>query len=208
MSDSNNCDNFKDLEDSELTLSEIIIKHYDKVWVNVYYLLHHSENDANDVTQEVFSYLFEQWDKIDKKYIGAWLQNVAGKKAYEFLRKQQKDRKFVKQIGPTFIENGVDAKCDTYFEIKEERFEEIKAEVLDMLNESERELYSAFFEKKMTYQDIMKHYSLSYTAATSRISRIRKKIEKNVKNRSDSLYSAEISGIVAMYLIQIIFGNR
>ena len=178
------------VDDSRKLLEEIISDYYPKIWENNYYLLNGSTSDADDLTQSVFMVLAEKWDNLEKTNIGAWLYGVARRKLYEFYRSKKKESKNVISIELLKIDpQQYDEAIDSYLETSDDTINKIKNEILDMLSEDERKLYEEYFENGVPYEKIMQMYSISYSAATSRVNRLKEKINHYITIKSASLYS-------------------
>lgn len=205
MSDNNRSD------DSVKLLEETVKKYYPRIWENNFYLLHGSAIDADDVTQSVFTVLSEKWDKIDKKYVGAWLYGVSRRKLLEFFRKKKKDSENV--ISIEVLNKSKYKQLDKtdydYPGPDDEIINRIKNEVLDMLSEKERKLYWEFFENGASYEELMRIYSISYSTAATRISRLREKLRGLITVKS-SLFCLVGSAFPALtlYLIKELFKGR
>lgn len=197
--------------DSELSLQDILEKYYSPIWMNNFYLLFQSKSDADDVTQSVFLVLLEKWDSIDRTNVGAWLYGVARRKLYEFYRQKKIEgvTVFSAEILNAIIKQDDYFENDTYFKLSEEIILKIKSEILDSLSHDEIKLYNDYFVKGMSYEDIMKLYSLSYSAAASRVHRLKDKLNHLVGEKSSALLSLGITYTAfSLYLLMLMYNNR
>ncbi len=68
--------------------SALVTKHRDHVFRFALYTLHHRE-DAEDVTQDVLSRLWDHISKLDQTRVGAWLTRVTRNACYDLTRKRR-----------------------------------------------------------------------------------------------------------------------
>lgn len=159
--------------------TEIALLHYDDVYHLCLSRLKREE-DASDVTQEVFLFFQEKYDELEDEYIKAWLYAVADNKIKEQFRtiaKREKELIF----GTVF---GSQTSTDILYETLEdnkitpEEIEEKKQGILSSLNEKELELFEMVYTKHMEYEELAKAFDISEHAVRSRVYRLRLKIKK------------------------------
>lgn len=63
-------------------------KHQDRIFSYSLYYLHNRE-DAEDVTQEVFIKLWQNWDHVDHKKMVPWLMRVTYHQCIDYIRKKK-----------------------------------------------------------------------------------------------------------------------
>lgn len=138
------------------------------------------EEDASDVTQEVFLFFQEKYNELEDDYIKAWLYAVANNKIKEQFRaiaKREKELIF----GTVF---GSQTSTDILYEMEEdnkitpEEIEEKKLGILSSLNEKELELFEMVYTKHMEYEELAKALDTSEHAVRSRVYRLRLKIKE------------------------------
>ncbi len=138
------------------------------------------EDDASDVTQEVFLFFQEHCDELDDQFIRAWLYAVADKKIKEQFRaiaKREKELIF----GTVF---GSHESTDIVYEMEEENkitpevIEEKKESILSSLSEKELELFEKVYIKHMKYAELAKSMNISENAVTIRVCRLKLKIKE------------------------------
>lgn len=200
---------FYKVRDADLDIRGIIDKYYDAVKANALYVTR-SEDAASDVTQEVFKTLVEKWEKIDRNYAGVWLFGVTRRKLLEFFHKSARADGILPLEDAEIVDNKALSSDDVYFDLTDEQLDAAKERVLSVLTDDERALYEAYFVERKTYGDICALYSLSYSAATSRVKRIRRKLERSVKeNGPDALIVLlSVSGAAMAYFSNMIFNGR
>lgn len=159
--------------------AEIALLHYDDVYRLCLSRLKREE-DATDVTQEVFLFFQEKYDELEDVYIKAWLYAVANNKIKEQFRaiaKREKELIF----GTVF---GSQTSTDILYEMEEdnkitpEEIEEKKQGILSSLNEKELELFEMVYTKHMEYEELAKALDTSEHAVRSRVYRLRLKIKE------------------------------
>ncbi|MBQ7500360.1 MAG: sigma-70 family RNA polymerase sigma factor [Clostridia bacterium] len=191
--------------DSELDLEGVIKKYYDAVRSNALHATR-SENDAADITQNVFTLLVERWDGLERDRIGGWLFAVTRRKIHEHFRAASKDVAVI-SIDNSGDSSGIDLPMeDKYFALRELDMEAVKQRVLSVLSDAERSLYDAYFTEGRSYEDICSAYTLSYSAASSRIKRIRRKLEQSIKDNSEIL--PVLSALSVPVIMKIMFNGR
>ena len=193
--------------DAELDLAGVIEKYYDAVKSNALYVTR-SEHAASDVTQSVFTLLVERWDKLKHDRIGAWIFAAERRKLLEFFREKERGGSVLPLDEMEKPDAALSAE-DKYFELTDAELEAVRDRVLSVLSDGERELYEAYFVEGRTYEDICALYSLTYYAATSRVKRIRRKLERSVKeNGPDTLALLAASSAAAAFAARVIFCGR
>lgn len=138
------------------------------------------EEDAADVTQEVFLFFQENYSELEDNFIKAWLYSVANNKIKEQFRaiaKREKELIF----GTVF---GSQTSTDILYEMEEdnkvtpEELEEKKKSILSSLSEKELELFEMVYTKHMEYEELAKAFNISEHAVRSRVYRLKLKIKE------------------------------
>lgn len=138
------------------------------------------EENAADVTQEVFLFFQEKYDGLDDNYIKAWLYKVADNKIKEQFRAIAKREKEL-IYGAVF---GSQTSTDILYEMEEdnkvspEELEEKKKSILSSLSETELELFEMVYTKHMEYKELAKALDISEHAVRARVYRLRLKIKE------------------------------
>ena len=140
------------------------------------------EENAADVTQEIFLFFQEKYNELEDDYIKAWLYKVADNKIKEQFRaiaKREKELIF----GTVF---GSQTSTDILYEMEEdnkvtpEELEEKKKSILSTLSEKELELFEMVYTKHMEYEELAKTFNISEHAVRSRVYRLKLKIKERV----------------------------
>ena len=138
------------------------------------------EDNAADVTQEVFLIFQEKYEGLEDDYIKAWLYKVANNKIKEQFRaiaKQEKELIF----GAVF---GSCTSTDILYEMEEdnkitpEEIEEKKKSIISSLSDKELELFEMVYTKHMEYKELAKAFDISEHAVRARVYRLRLKIKE------------------------------
>lgn len=193
-------------DDLGLTLEETVKKYYDAVKANALYVTG-EESAAEDVTQNVFTLLVERWDVLERSRVGAWIFKTLRNKLLEYFREKTRDGEIIPLENADNLNDEALLTDDAYFKLTDEQIDEIRERVLSVLNERERELYESYFISGHSYEEICGVYRIRYTAASSRINRIRRKLEKSIKDNKDVLPMLSAAAAAAI-IKQIIFRGR
>ncbi len=138
------------------------------------------EENAADVTQEVFLFFQEKYNELGDDYIKAWLYKVANNKIKEQFRAIAKREKEL-IYGTVF---GSHTSTDILYEMEEdnnitpEEIEEKKKSILDSLTEKELELFEMVYTKHMEYKELAKAFDISEHSVRGRVYRLRLKIKE------------------------------
>lgn len=138
------------------------------------------EENAADVTQEVFLFFQEKYNELEDDYIKAWLYKVADNKIKEQFRAIAKREKEL-IYGTVF---GSQTSTDILYEMEEdnkvtpEELEQKKKSILSSLSEKELELFEMVYTKQMEYKELAKAFNVSEHAVRARVYRLRLKIKE------------------------------
>lgn len=138
------------------------------------------EENAADVTQEVFLLFQEKYEGLEDEYIKAWLYKVANNKIKEQFRAIAKREKEL-IYGTVFNSQ---TSTDILYEMEEdnkvtpEELEEKKKSILSSLSEKELELFEMVYTKHMEYKELAKAFDTSEHAVRARVYRLRLKIKE------------------------------
>lgn len=153
---------------------------------DVYYLclvrLRNEEN-ASDVTQEVFLCFQEHCDILEDTYIKSWLYSVANKKIKEQFRKIAKKEKEIllgnkADVFTSSAEMIYEMEIDNL--ITDEEIEKKKDSIIESLNKKELELFEMLYIKRLEYDEIARSLEISSNAAKARAFRLNNKLKRRV----------------------------
>ena len=138
------------------------------------------EENAADVTQEVFLFFQEKYNELEDDYIKAWLYKVANNKIKEQFRAIAKREKEL-IYGAVF---GSQTSTDILYEMEEdnkvtqEELEENKKSIISSLSEKELELFEMVYTKHMEYKELAKVLNVSEGAVRTRVYRLNLKLKE------------------------------
>lgn len=165
------------------TADAIAVKYYDEVYKFCFSHLGCNENEAGDITQDVFLIFQQKCEVLEDKNIKAWLIKTAKNKVHEYYRTTKK-----KDILTDFDDNAIAydedeifALFDEYFPLSDEEIEKHKAIVLKSLTKNEQELYTKIFVEKKKYKEIAEELNTTEKAISTRALRLRNKIKMLAK---------------------------
>ena len=195
-------------KNNQFEIDEFVSNNYDLIWTAAYCLTNRSRDSADEITQEVFLLLVKKWDSLKKDNIKAWLLAATRNKALEYFRTEKKQRggitipidsEVVSEI-PTF---------DSSFDLSDNEIQKIKKDLLRTLTEEERQLYNAYYEKKFSYDDIVKLYSLPLFTARSKIWRIKNKLYKELMKKGLLMFTSSVAlGHYLTIITAYLFNSR
>ncbi|MCK4825183.1 sigma-70 family RNA polymerase sigma factor [bacterium] len=70
------------------TFKNLLEKHNNRVFSYAYYILRNRE-DAEDITQDVFIRLWQNWDRIDHNKVVAWMVKVVHNRCMDLYRQKK-----------------------------------------------------------------------------------------------------------------------
>ncbi len=134
-----------------------------------------NQEQADDCVQECFYILYEHYMKNeDIKNVLGFLYKVADNLIKAQWRENQKAENVV-QIDS--IADTVPAKDDKYSDID---YDLLAEQLLQALNESEKELYKLKYIEHKSIKQIAKELNTSFDAVAKRLSRLRQKIKEHI----------------------------
>ncbi len=140
------------------SIEELVYTHMDNVYRFVFRMVR-NENDASDITQEVFIRTWKKADSFDetKSSVRTWIYTIAYRTTIDHLRKKQNrkevlEREFEDDITIDDIYSDTTPLPDELFE-KQEIKEEIQ-KALDTLKIEEQHILSLYHESNMTFVEI------------------------------------------------------
>lgn len=141
-----------------------------------------NEEDAADVTQEVFMFFQEHYEELSDNNIKSWLYSVANYKIKEEFRAVAKREKEL--IYGTFFNKKSSA--DLVYEmqldnnVSAKEINEMKNTILSSLSEKELSLFEMVYTKHMEYSEMAKSLNISEGAARIRVCRLKAKLKERV----------------------------
>lgn len=141
-----------------------------------------SNEDIEEISSDVFLTLWKNKDKLFlekeiKPYIAGITKNL-------ILNKRRKNKDNTENIEE--FKNNLYRENDTYIEIEENEKINILTNKLDSLKEEDRKIFIYYYYQSYTIKDISKKLNISEIKVKSRLSRIRKKLRKELERRGYS----------------------
>lgn len=178
---------------SEERIKELIKDYYKSIYG---FCLSQLENidDAQDATQNAFSLLIERADKLEDRYMRAWLFEVASREVFNIRRQRKYKARFF-----SFEENydKIVTLEDTGFSLENESVSEEsiidkKEKILGDLSDSEKKLYKMIYIDNLKQREVAEKLGISLKAVSVRSFRLREKIKK--------LAEAAFSAILMLFM--------
>lgn len=157
---------------------EISKLYYDKV---LHFCMAFSKNnydDALEITQEVFLVFAKKQNELEDDVIEHWLFSVAKKKGYEYFRRLKNDE-VVASIEDSFTcVDDIFSTMTKFYSYSDADIKMTIDAILKMLTQSEYELFIKRFVENKSQAEIAKEMGISSSNVSTRLSRLRNKIEK------------------------------
>ncbi len=160
---------------------EIAEAYYDDVYRFCFSRIQ-NEEEASEVTQDVFLLFQEKCDELNDDKIRAWLYSVANNKLKEKSREiAEREKRLI--FG---ITSGLKSEDELTYEmeyeenITDEEIDEKKSEIISSLSEKELELFMLFYSKHMKYSRLAETLGVSEASLRTRVSRLNAKIKAKV----------------------------
>lgn len=160
---------------------EIAEAYYDDVYRFCFSRIQ-NEEEASEVTQDVFLLFQEKCDELNDDKIRAWLYSVANNKLKEKSREiAEREKRLI--FG---ITSGLKSEDELTYEmeyeenITDEEIDEKKSEIISSLSEKELELFMYVYSKHMKYSRLAETLGVSEASLRTRVSRLNAKIKAKV----------------------------
>ena len=151
------------------TIEYIYSSYYKLVKYHVYEIVRSNE-DAEELTQDVFVKVFDRIEQYDERHsFATWLINIAKHTAIDHLRKKRPDIEYVDDIS-LFINDNECFLCG-----------ELDAKIKNLLSQEEYTMvtYRVYFDLK--FADISKMLGISLATVTGKYYRAILKLKKELK---------------------------
>ena len=176
----------KSCKEGDLYSFEILVSNYEKAVYNIAYRMVQNEEDAFDLSQEIFLKVYKAIHKFDEKSkFSTWIYRVATNTCLDFLRKSKKRQNIVSLDANI----GSDDKDDLFMQIEdkdanthdivERKFK--NQELIEALNKLSPEHRIVIVLKDiqgLSHEEIAKALKLNVGTVKSRISRARENLKK------------------------------
>lgn len=174
-------------ENNRLAFKYLVDTYSNMVYSTCYSFLHNAD-DADDISQEVFTEVYLSVDKFrgDAK-VSTWLYRIAVNKSLNYLRKNKR-KKMLRSIEAFFtsdseseateIEDSETANAENRLEQKETG--KIIRKAINELAENQRIAFTLLKYQDMSYKEIAEIMNMSLSSIESLIFRARKSLQKKL----------------------------
>ncbi len=153
-------------------------QNYNRIYEYCLWKLGPPPQDAEDCAMEVFLRAFHKAaDLVSHPCPERWLYVTARNVSMELLKKRKKQR-HMELAGDTAMEAGERMAGDS---LCPERETELEAFLTASLTPKEQELYRLMVKDRQDAAQIAEQLSISYTNATTRVYRLRRKLKKQLE---------------------------
>lgn len=163
------------------TAKQIASKYYKEIYAYCLSYANCSDDEAYDITQDVFLIFQEKLDRLDNVNIRSWLLSTAKNKTREYFREHQKAQRLVPLNPQRTPTDDMFSYIDRYFaemeDVSDEYIEKCKELILKTLSKKEYELYTKVFIEKKKYKQIAEELNTTEKNIGVRVCRLRQKIK-------------------------------
>jgi RNA polymerase sigma-70 factor (ECF subfamily) len=140
-----------------------------------------AREDAEDITQDVFIKLWQNWQRIDHSKLNAWLMRVAHNAVVDHVRKHKKANEQVDDYAET-----EDQASEEYSggDLDDRAFKQQLMEAIKSLDDPFRSILVMRDIQGMSYTDIQESLDISASQVKVYLHRGRRKLRENKKLRS------------------------
>lgn len=158
------------------TLDKLISMHYESVLKYCKSRLNYNGFIAEDITQEVFLYMYEQHEFLEDNNLKSWLLSVARNKVYQYYDTIKKE---------SFDDVETEILCDNddYFNLNfsnESYINDYKNEIINELKNDEKLLIKMRYIDGLSIKEIADKTNKKETAISKRCLRLKSKMKKNI----------------------------
>lgn len=159
-------------------VEELTKQYYEDIYSFCLALSKNNHEDALDITQEVFLVLTQKHTELDDDKLKHWLLSVAKYKMQEHYRTLKKHEK-VYSIEETFTSpDEIFSTMTKFYSYSDADIKMTLDAILKLLTKNDYELYVKRFIENKSQEQIAKELGVPVSTVSTRISRLRKKIQK------------------------------
>lgn len=160
------------------TVEKAVHDYYNDIFYFCFSFLN-DEEDARDVTQEVFLLLGEKAKELENINIRAWLYSTAKNRIMETRREKIKHSRYISldEGGHMIADPTAEAFLDDFRGITDDEVFSAKDKLISKLSPDERALYEKIYERKLARKEIAQELQISEGAVNMRAFRLRRKIK-------------------------------
>ena len=156
---------------------EISKQYYQKTFNFCFSLSKNNYDAAADITQEVFLVFAKKRNELTDDKIDRWLVSVARKKAYEYYRKRKNEEMIITLEESFTSPEDVLSTFTRFYSVSDADIKMTIEAITKMLTKSEYELFVKKFLENKTQAEIAEELGISVSNVSTRIARLRNKIE-------------------------------
>lgn len=157
---------------------EISELYYDMVLRYCMTITENNYEDSLEIAQEVFLVFSKKMNELEDDQIKHWLLAVARKKAFEYYR-HLKNEKMVYSLEDTFTDaDEIFSTMTKFYSYSDADIKMTIEAIMKMLTKNEYDLFIKKFVENKTQAEIAEEYGISISSVSSRVNRLRNKIEK------------------------------
>lgn len=165
------------------TLDKSISTHYDSVLKYCKSKVNYNDFIAEDITQEVFLYMYEQHEFLEDNNLKSWLLSVARNKVYQYYDNIKKES--FDDLETLFLCDNDDY-FNKYFS-NESYINEYKNEIINNLNNDEKLLIQMRYIDGLSIKEISEKTNKNETTISKRCLRLKNKMKKSIDSFIKSL---------------------
>lgn len=179
------------LKNHDSNAFEHFVKEYQQMVFSTCIGFVHSEDDANDLSQEVFIEVYNSIHKFrEESKISTWLYRIATNKSLNFIRSQKKSKLF-KRMDNFFTENGnhdleiSDSNEDQADHLLINADEKLLLKnALNSLKENQRIAFVLNKYEELSYKEIAEVMNISLSSVESLIHRAKKSLQTYILKKN------------------------
>ena len=138
------------------TFKNLLEKYNNRVFSYAYYILRNRE-DAEDITQDVFIRLWQNWERIDHNKVVAWMMKVVHNRCMDLYRRKKASINQQRKVSGVELqsilsENSVENNPEYNFEFTESQ--KLLLSALDTLSPRTREMLLMHYYQGLKYKTI------------------------------------------------------
>lgn len=168
---------------------QAVDQHRQRIYSFAHYSLRARE-DAEDVTQEVFIKLWQNWQKIDHSKLGGWLMRVTRNAVVDHVRKRRSQQENLDQYED--VEDQVGA-VNEELKLDQDLFRQQLQLAIKSLEDPFRSIVIMRDIQDMSYEEIQRSLDMSPSQVKVYLHRGRRKLRENAKLRQ--LFHERIDGV-------------
>lgn len=139
-------------DNNKISIDKFVSANYKSIFIFCLSRLNYIEQDAYEVTNNVFLVLCLKWESIKKNNLEGWLYKTAKNKIYEYLRENYKQLSNINDIDN--YEDSIDVSYIMESIISEEDIDKYKTDILKKLKPEEYKLFNDYYILKKNYHEL------------------------------------------------------